>query len=71
MSGVFRYAKSIAGSLALTALAVSAKSGQSWIFYDVGDLNPAAAVVSRDAFSGSHQSLSPMRRSAAGDVVTW
>ena len=73
MSGAFRYAKSIAASLAIAVLALGARYAQSWVFRDVEDLIPAtsASIISLDELSAGHRSQSSMRSVDDVSAAKW
>ncbi len=73
MSGAFRYAKSIAGSLAIAVVALGARYAQSWVFRDVEDLIPAtsASIISLDELSAGHRSQSSMRSVDDVSAAKW
>ena len=73
MNGMFRYAKSIAGSLALMAVAAGAKYGQSWVFRDVEDLPAASSssYVGLDDLSLGGRAESPMRTANDAEAAAW
>ena len=70
MSGIFRYAKGIAGSLALAAVAFAGRYAEHWLFPDVEVLQPETGVVVTDEFARTPHSLSPMRTQSDTDSVT-
>ena len=71
MSGMFRYAKGIAASLALATVAFAGRYVEHWLFPDVEVLQPETGIVVMDEFARASHSLSPMRAQSDRNSVTW